>query len=137
VQYGIQANEQGISSQLQAIAAFAAFSTTPSNTNATAQVSALSASVTQALSTQQPGQQSMEDIQSDLANVQTTMSAVTSQQTQAQTNLQSMVSNIETVSSDQVASQILALQTNLQASYETTSMLSQLDLVKYLPTPSA
>jgi flagellin-like hook-associated protein FlgL len=137
VQYGIQANEQGISSQLQAIAAFAAFSTTPSNTNATAQVSALSASVTQALSTQQPGQQSMEDIQSDLANVQTTMSAVTSQQTQAQTNLQSLVSNIETVSSDQVASQILALQTNLQASYETTSMLSQLDLVKYLPTPSA
>jgi flagellin-like hook-associated protein FlgL len=135
VQYGLQANEQGISSQLQAIAAFAAFSTTASNPNATAQVSALSNSVTQALSTQQSGQQSIEDIQSDLANVQATMSSVTSQQTQAQTTLQSLVSNIETVSSDQVASQILALQTNLQASYQTTSMLSQLDLVKYLPTP--
>jgi len=136
IQYGLQANEQGISSQLQAIAAFAAFTTNPSSANATAQVSALSNSVTQALSTQQPGQQSIEDIQSDLANTQATMKSVTSQQTQAQTTLQSLVSNIETVSSDQVASQILALQTNLQASYQTTSMLSQLDLVKYLPVPS-
>jgi hypothetical protein len=40
------------------------------------------------------------------------------------------------VSPDLVASQILALQTNLQASYQTTSMLSQLNLVKYLPIPS-
>jgi hypothetical protein len=32
-----------------------------------------------------------------------------------------------------VASQILALQTSLQASYQTTAMLSQLTLTKYLP----
>jgi hypothetical protein len=32
-----------------------------------------------------------------------------------------------------VASEILALQTSLQASYQTTSMLSQLTLTKYLP----
>ncbi len=34
---------------------------------------------------------------------------------------------------DQVASEILSLQTSLQASYQTTSMLSQLTLTKYLP----
>ena len=34
---------------------------------------------------------------------------------------------------NQVASQILQLQTNLQASYQTTAMLSQLSLVKFLP----
>jgi hypothetical protein len=47
--------------------------------------------------------------------------------------LQGIVDQAESVSSDQVASQILALQTSLQASYQTTSMLAQLTLVKYLP----
>jgi hypothetical protein len=54
-------------------------------------------------------------------------------QTQSQSMLQNLVSQAETVSSDQVASELLALQTNLQASYQTTSMLSQLTLTKYLP----
>ena len=34
---------------------------------------------------------------------------------------------------DQVASELLALQNSLQASYQATSMLSQLSLTKYLP----
>jgi flagellar hook-associated protein 3 FlgL len=136
VDYGIQANEQGIASQLQAIAAFAAFTVSPTNSNAAAQVSDMSASVAQALSTQ-PTQQSIQDIQTDLANAQTTMSTASSLQTQTQSTLQDMVSQIETVSPDQVASQILALQTSLQASYQTTSMLSQLSLVKFLPVPTA
>ena len=138
VNYGIQANETGIASQLQAIAAFAAFSVSPTTTaaNSAAQVSDLSASVAQAL-TSQPNQQSIQDIQTDLANAQTTMSTASSLQTQTQSALQNIVSQIETVSPDQVASQILALQTSLQASYQTTSMLSQLSLVKFLPIPSA
>jgi len=85
----------------------------------------------------QPTQQSIQDIQTDLANAQTTMSTASSLQTQTQSTLQDMVSQIETVSPDQVASQILALQTSLQASYQTTSMLSQLSLVKFLPIPTA
>ena len=48
-----------------------------------AQVSAMSASVAQALSTQ-PNQQSIQDIQTDLANAQTTMSTASSLQTQTQ-----------------------------------------------------
>jgi flagellar hook-associated protein 3 FlgL len=136
VDYGIQANEQGIASQLQAIAAFAAFTVSPTNANATAQISQMSASVAQALSVQ-PNQQSIQDIQTDLANAQTTMSTASSLQTQTKSALQDIVSQTETVSPDQVASQILALQTSLQASYQTTSMLAQLSLVKFLPIPSA
>ena len=135
VDYGIQANEQGIASQLQAIAAFAAFKVSPGNTNATAQISDMSASVAQALSVQ-PNQQSIQDIQTDLANAQATMSTASSLQTQTKSTLQDIVSQTETVSPDEVASQILALQTSLQASYQTTSMLSQLSLVKFLPIPS-
>jgi flagellin-like hook-associated protein FlgL len=136
INYGIQANEQGIEAPLQAIAAYAAFTTTPSDTNAAAQLSALSQSVSQAL-TPQANQPSISDIQTDLSNAQATMQSATALNSQTQATLQSLVSNIETVSPDQVASQLLALQTNLQASYQTTSMLSQLSLVKYLPTPSA
>jgi flagellar hook-associated protein 3 FlgL len=135
VDYGVQANEQGIASQLQAIAAYAAFTVSPSNTSAAAQVSAMSASVAQALATQ-PSQQSIQDIQTDLANAQTTMSTATSLQTQTKSTLQDIVSQTETISPDEVASQLLALQTSLQASYQTTSMLSQLSLVKFLPIPS-
>jgi len=137
VDYGIQANEEGIRSQLQSIAVFAAFTASPSNANAQAQVAALSQSVGTALSSAAPGQQTVQDIQSDLANAQTTMATETSLQTQTQTALQTLVSNIETVSPDQAASEMLSLQTELQASYETTSTLAQLSLVKYLPTPSA
>jgi hypothetical protein len=61
------------------------------------------------------------------------MSDTSARQTQSQTMLQTMVDNTETVSTQTVASEILALQTDLQASYQTTSMLSQLTLTKYLP----
>jgi flagellar hook-associated protein 3 FlgL len=43
------------------------------------------------------------------------------------------VDTTETVSTDQVATEILAVQNALQASYQTTSMLSQLTLTKFLP----
>ena len=61
------------------------------------------------------------------------MKDATARQTQTQTLLQNMVASTETVSTQEVASQILALQTSLQASYQTTSMLAQLTLTKYLP----
>jgi flagellar hook-associated protein 3 FlgL len=132
VQYGAQANEQAIRTQLQNIAVFAAVTTSPTGTNSAAQIAALSQRVTTNL-TPQAGQQSIADIQSDFAVAQTTMQDATARQTQTQATLQNMIDTTETVSPDQVASEILALQTSLQASYQTTSMLSQLTLTKYLP----
>ena len=131
VEYGIQANEQAIRSQLQTLAVFSAVTTSTTNPNGAAQVSALSQRVTQAL-TRQTGKQSIQDIQTDLATAQATMSDATARQKQAQGMLQSIVDQTETISPDQVATQLLALQTALQASYQTTSMLSQMSLVKYL-----
>jgi flagellar hook-associated protein 3 FlgL len=132
VQYGAQADEQAIRSQLQSIAVFAAVTTSPTGTNSAAQVAALSARISTNL-TPQPGQQTIEDIQSDFAAAQTTMKDATARQAQTQSMLQTMVDQTESVSTDQVASQILALQTSLQASYQTTAMLSQLTLTKFLP----
>jgi flagellar hook-associated protein 3 FlgL len=130
VQYGARANEQAIRTQLQSVAVLAAVTST--GPNAAAQVAALNQRVTQNL-TPQPGQQSIQDIQSDFATAQTTMKDATARQTQTQAMLQNIVDQAEAVAPDQVASQILALQTALQASYQTTSMLSQLSLTKFLP----
>jgi flagellar hook-associated protein 3 FlgL len=132
VQYGARANETAIRSQLQSLAVLAAVTTTPTNPNAAAQVAALSQRVAQNLAPQ-PGQQTIQDIQSDFATAQSTMKDAASRQQQTQAMLQNIVDQAESVSPDQVASQILALQTSLQASYQTTAMLSQLSLTKFLP----
>jgi hypothetical protein len=132
VQYGMQANEQAIRQQLEGVAVYAALTESPTGTNSAGQAAALSSRIAANL-TSQPGQQQISDIQTDLANAQTTMQAASARQTQTKTQLQNMVSDTETVSTEQVASQILAIQTALSASYQTTSILSKLTLTNFLP----
>lgn len=131
VQYGAQADENAIRKQLQAIAVYGTFSTSPTGQYSGAAVAALSLRTTQAL-TPQPGQQKIEDIQTDIAMAQNTMKDATTRQTQAKAQLQSIVDQAESASPDQVASEILSLQNALQASYQTTAKLAELSLVKYL-----
>jgi flagellin-like hook-associated protein FlgL len=132
VQYGARANETAVRSQLQAIAVFAAVTTSPTGANSAAQVQALSFRTAQNLSPL-PGQQTIQDMQSDLSTAQETIKDAAARQGQTQATLQNIIDQTENASPDQVASQILALQTALQASYQTTSILSQLTLTKYLP----
>jgi hypothetical protein len=131
VQFGAQANEQAIRVALQNIAVYAASSTPVSNPNSPAEVSALSGRIAANL-TPQANQQTIQDIQTDFAAAQNTIKDVQARQTQEQTALQNLVSNTEGISQDQVASEILQLQNQLQASFQTTSILSQLTLTKYL-----
>jgi flagellar hook-associated protein 3 FlgL len=131
VQYGAQANEQAIRQQLEGVAVFAAVSFSPTATNSAAQAAALSSRTATNL-TPKPGQQTIADIQTDFASAQTMMQAATGRQTQTQTMLQNLVDQTETVSTEQVASEILQLQTTLSASYQTTSILAGLSLTKFL-----
>jgi flagellar hook-associated protein 3 FlgL len=132
VDFGAQANEQAIRIQLQNIAVFAAFKTSPTGTNSAAQISALSQSVATNLSPQY-GQQTIAGIQTDFSNAQTEIKAATARQTQTQAMMQNLIDQTENISTNQVASELLAVQNSLQASYQATSMLSQLSLVRYLP----
>ena len=131
VDYGAQANEQAIRQQIEGVAVYAAVSFSPTATNSAAAASALSSRIAQNL-TSQPGQQTIADIQTDFASAQTQMKAASARQTQTQTMLQNLVDSTETVSTDQVASEILQLQTTLSASYQTTSILAGLSLTKFL-----
>jgi flagellar hook-associated protein 3 FlgL len=131
VNYGAQANEQAIRQQIEGVAVFAAVTFSPTATNSSAQAAALSSRIATNL-TSQPGQQTIADIQTDFAAAQTQMQAASARQTQTQTQLQNLVDSTETISTDQVASQILQLQTTLSASYQTTSILAGLSLTKFL-----
>ncbi|GLH79628.1 flagellar protein [Bradyrhizobium sp. SSBR45G] len=131
IQFGAQANEAAIRNLMQQTAVYAAVNTPPAGANAGQQIGALSERIAANL-TPQLGQQAISDIQTDFANAQITMKDATARQTQAKAAMQSLVDQTEGISQQDVASQILQLQTNLQASYQTTAMLAQLTLVKFL-----
>lgn len=132
VQYGARANEQALRYQLQNIAVYSAVTTNANNPNSKAQVNALQQRISANLAPQ-TGQQSIQDMQAEFAGVQNAIKASTDRQTQLKGMAQTMLDQIEGINQDEVATKILALQTSLQASYQTTSMLYQTTLTKFLP----
>lgn len=131
VQYGARANEDAFRTQLQYIAVYAAVTTSSTDPNANAQVTALNQRTAANLAVQ-PGVQSVQDVQADFAGAQATVKAATDRQTQTKTMAQTLLESIEGISNDEVATKILALQTSLQASYQTTATLYQTSLLKFL-----
>ena len=79
-----------------------------------------------------PGTQSIQDIQADFAGAQSAISIAKDRQTQTGAVAQSMLDSIQGINDNEVATKILALQTALQASYQTTASLYQMSLVKFL-----
>ena len=131
IQYGARADEQAFRHLLQNVAVYAAVTTNAANPNANGQSAALSQRVGANLAVQ-TGQQSLQDMQAEFAGAQTAIKASTDRQTQMKGMAQTMLDQIEGVSTDEVATKILALQTALQASYQTTATLYQTSLLKYL-----
>jgi flagellin-like hook-associated protein FlgL len=131
VSYGVRANEQGIRFTVASVAVFAAMTFSSSDPDAADRYRALTQRLGTALEGP-PGTQKISDIETDLAGAQTTMKASRTRQQQTQSTLQDLLQQIETVPPEEVAAQILALQTSLQASLQTTAKLYQLSLVNYL-----
>ncbi|WP_398483140.1 flagellar biosynthesis protein FlgL [Tardiphaga sp.] len=138
VQYGARADEQALRNQLQTVAVFAAVAVDANRLSdpdyaksANAQITALNQRVAQNLA-DVPGQQTVENIQADFAGAQAAIKSSTDRQVQTKAMAQTMLDSIEGINNDEVATKILALQTALQASYQTTSTLYQMSLVKFL-----
>ena len=131
VSYGIQANEQGIRSVIENVAVFAAANFQISNTNSTAAYAALAQRVGLGLFPK-PGQQTTGDIEAELANAQISIKTATSQQQQSQAQMQDSVQGITGISNEQVAAELATVQVQLQASLQTTAMLTKLSLLNYL-----
>ena len=79
-----------------------------------------------------PGVQTISDIETDLASAQVSLSAAKDRHQQTSATLSDFLQQIEGVSNEDVGAQILALQTRMQASMQTTAMLFQTSLVNYL-----
>jgi hypothetical protein len=130
----MRANEQALRSVIENVAVFSAVSFQPNSPNSSAAYNALGQRVGLALNVQPGnGTQTTQNIETELADVQTSIQTATTQQKQTQATLQNFVQGITGISNETVASEILTLQTQLQASLQTTAMLSKLSLVNYLP----
>jgi flagellar hook-associated protein 3 FlgL len=131
VSYGTQANEEGIRSIVQNVAALAATTYSASDPNASASYTALNQRVYAALGTP-PGVQSIDDIEASLANAQISIKTAQDQHAQTTNALTNLLQSIEGVDTTTVGAQILSLQNGLSASLATTARLSQINLLAYL-----
>ncbi len=131
ISYGLRANEEGIRWMVQNVAALAAVTFSSSDPDAVARNAALNARVGTNLSVP-VGTQRIEDISTELAGAQQTLRSAAERHRHTESTLAGMLEGIEGVSNEEVAAQILALQTRLQASLQTTSLLYQTSLVNYL-----
>jgi flagellin-like hook-associated protein FlgL len=131
VSYGMRANEEGIRWIVQNVAALAAVTYSPTDPNAQALAAALHSRIGDNLNVP-AGIQQIQDIAVDLAGAQTTIQSATDRHQQTKSTLTGMLDQIEGAPTEEVAAQILALQTRLQASLQTTSLLYHTSLVNYL-----
>lgn len=129
--YGARANEQALRRAVQAMAVFAATSYSASDANAAASYASLKSRIASLLDGP-PGEQRIEDISGDLASVQNAMKASKARHDQTTNTLQQVLQDVEGAPTEEVAAKILTLQTNLQATLQTTSMLLQTNLLQYL-----
>jgi flagellin-like hook-associated protein FlgL len=130
ISYGARANEDGIRTLVQNMATLAAVTISPSDPNAADLSVALNQRLIGNLSA--PNTQTIIDIETDLATAQTSLSSAKSRHQQAKATLSDFLQQIEGVSNEDVGAQILALQTRMQASMQTTALLFQTSLVNYL-----
>lgn len=75
---------------------------------------------------------SVEILTMEMAVARMSLNTAATRHTDYKAQLDNLLSEVETVSKEDVAMEILALQTRLQASYQATSMISQLSLVNFM-----
>ena len=131
VSYGVRANEQALTMSVKTLAVFAAIGFSGSDPNAEGQYNALRQRVGAAL-VGSANQQQVSDIAGQLAGAQVALNNAKDCHEQTNTTLQNLLQSVEGVPIEQVAAQILALQTSLQGTLQTTAMLLQTTILKYL-----
>ena len=131
VNYGTCANETAIRNVVQSAATRAAVTVSPTDPNSANFISALDGRLAGNVDGS-GGTQTVTDIEAELAGVQTSMQAVKSNHQQTTNTLGSFLDQITGVSNEQVGTELLSLQTRMQASMQTTAMLFKTSLVNYL-----
>jgi flagellar hook-associated protein 3 FlgL len=131
VSYGVRANEQGVRWVVQNIAAFAATTFNPTDDATVARYGELTSRLAPALAVP-AGTQKISDIAAELAGAQSTIAATQDRHRENGQVLSGLLDDVTGVPFEQVATEILALQTRLQASLRVTSTMYQLNLTNYI-----
>ncbi len=131
VQVGARANEEAFRIGMAQFAAFAAETFSATDVNAQRRYEAMTNRARTNL-TFTGGVQKPEEISIEFGVAQSAMNSATQRHNASKLYLESALSKVEDASQEEVAASILALQTRLQASYQTTSILSQLSLTNYI-----
>lgn len=132
VAIGAQANEAAIRKTLAGLAAVAAERfTDATGTVDTARFNATAERVSTSL-TPDSDRAGLEALGTDFGLAASSMANAKSVANATKTTLENSLDGIDTVSTQEVAAKLVSLQTQLQASYKVTSMLSEMSLVNYL-----
>lgn len=133
VKYGAQANESGTLNLVRSLAVLSIQNFDASDPNVEGKFDGIASRNIDRLSASHNSDQgSIQMLTIELSNAQVQVGDIKARHTDYSAQLQSMLSDIETVPNEQVAAAILALQTRLQATYQTTSLIAQLSLVNYI-----
>jgi len=130
VGYGMRATETGIRRVVTQLAAFAAVDFDTNDPNAHAAYAELAGNVRERLA-EKTGS-SVETIQSEMAVVQQQLKAADDRQKSTRAMMNDLLSEIEGIDEEEVATRILEMQTRLEASYRTTSMIQRMSLVNFM-----
>lgn len=131
VNYGARANEEGFRVLVQALAVTAVETFDKKVTTDEDRYRALMER-TRATLAFDGDKQSPTDIHAEIAVAGSVTTQAADRHKVNKSAMQEMLDGVEGVKMEDIAAQILTLQTRMQASYQTTAMLSQLTLVNYL-----
>jgi flagellin-like hook-associated protein FlgL len=133
VNYGAQANESGTLGMIRSLAVLSIQTFDAADPTTEGRFDAIATRNVQAFSTthsSDPG--SIEMLGIELNNAKVQVGDIKSRHSDYNGQLQGLLAGIEKSSDEEVAVEITALQTRLQATYQTTSLISQLSLVNYI-----
>ncbi|SFT63799.1 Flagellin FlgL [Pseudovibrio denitrificans] len=139
VEYGARANEKAFSEQLQNLAVFVAADFTAetpdaaaSEAEAKAYYAALASKSDDALSVAGDRNSGIQSVASEMSVVNTTVVRTVERQKQELLTYQNTLTGLENVDKTEVGTEIAVLSTDLEASYQATSMLLNLSMTNFL-----
>jgi flagellar hook-associated protein 3 FlgL len=131
VGYGARANETSLLKTVREIAVFSTFSTAGNDNLDTQRYDAM-ASRTRSDLDDPSGETLPRSIINDLRLAQASFSVAEQRNDNKQTSLENLIFEIEGITQEEAAAQILTLQTRLQATYSATALINDLSLVNFL-----
>ena len=133
VNYGAQANESGTLTLMRTLAVVSIQSFTNADATSQGRFEAVASRKLERLSERHNNEnRTIQMMRVEQGNAHANIASVGERQSGYQAQLGGLLEDIESVSKEEVAMEMLALQTRLQASYQATSLVASLSLVNYL-----